>query len=147
MPNLATLLYPDAISRVPLTVRFVETDLMGIVHHANYLIYFEQARVEYFLRRGAVFEEWAQRGIHFPVVESHVRYRKPAFFNQQLMIDCWLHEVSRASARFDYAIYADQQQLTEGYTVIACVNSQRKLQRVPDDILALMKASESYISQ
>ena len=50
-----------SVTHIAVRVRFGETDLMAIVHHANYLLYFEEARVEYLLRRGAVYAEWIAR--------------------------------------------------------------------------------------
>ena len=71
---------PRLCSRMTLLVRFCETDLMGIVHHANYLQYFEAGRVDWLHRRGISYEIWAKNGVHLPVVETHIRYRKAARF-------------------------------------------------------------------
>ena len=51
-------------SRLPLRVRFCETDLMGIVHHANYLTYFKAGRVDWRHKRGVTSDSWAREGIH-----------------------------------------------------------------------------------
>jgi hypothetical protein len=71
-------------SRFGLQVRFCETDLMGIVHHANYLTYFEAGRVDWLHRRGISYDVWTKQGIHLPVVETHLRYRKAARFDDEL---------------------------------------------------------------
>ena len=72
------------VSRHTLRVRFGETDLMGIVHHGTYISYFEVGRVEYMRRRGLDYHSWTQLGIHLPVVEVHVRYRRTARFDELL---------------------------------------------------------------
>ena len=70
-----------------LQVRFCETDLMGIVHHANYLLYFEAGRVDWLHRRSISYDVWTKQGIHLPVVESQLRYRKAARFDDVLHVD------------------------------------------------------------
>ena len=75
------------VSRYVVRVRFCETDLMGIVHHGSYLSYFEAGRVEYMHRRGVEYLEWAKQGLHLPVVEAQVRYRKTARFDERLVVE------------------------------------------------------------
>src|SRR5580698_907769 len=65
-------------------VRFCDTDLMGIVHHANYFAYFEVGRVEWLRKRGVAYTDWASRGLHLPVVDASIRYRVPARFDDVL---------------------------------------------------------------
>src|SRR5262252_1573826 len=87
-------------SRMTFAVRICETDLMGIVHHANYLIYFEAGRVDWLHRRGISYESWARQGIHLPVVETRVRFRKAARFDETLLLDTTALEVTRVTVRF-----------------------------------------------
>jgi len=88
-----------ARSIVRVRVRFCETDLMGIVHHANYLVYFEAGRVDWLHRRGVRYEEWARRGIHLPVVDARLRYRKAARFDETLIVASTCVEVTRVTVR------------------------------------------------
>src|ERR1044071_7606347 len=76
-----TLDPPHLTSRMSLRVRFCETDLMGIVHHANYLAYLEAGRVDWLRKRGVTYASWAAQGRHLPVVEVGVQYRAPARFD------------------------------------------------------------------
>jgi len=130
------------VSRVPIRVRFAETDLMGIVHHASYLIYIEEARVEYLLRRGANYADWAARGTHFPVIDARVRYRTAAVFPDSLTIEVWAGEVTRVSVRFDYRIWRDTTLIAEAYTTLACIDDNRAPKRVPPDVLAVLASPE-----
>src|SRR5450755_4199220 len=91
-----------AMTTVRLRVRFCETDLMGIVHHSNYLAYFEAGRVEWLRRRGVTYADWAARGIHLPVVEASVRYRAPARFDDIIAVETRLVEIRAAPLRFEY---------------------------------------------
>src|SRR5438552_659960 len=82
-----------------LRVRFCDTDLMGIVHHANYFAYFEAGRVEWLRRRGVAYASWAGRGFHLPVIEATIKYRSPARFDDMIDVETALGELRTASLR------------------------------------------------
>ena len=84
-----------SVSCVPLRVRFGETDLMGIVHHASYVVYFEAARVSWLRRRGVTYQAWAAAGIHLPVVDIAIQYKRPAKFDDELIVETTLSQVTR----------------------------------------------------
>jgi acyl-CoA thioester hydrolase len=133
------------LTRSRLRVRFCETDLMGIVHHSNYLAYFEAGRVEWLRRRGVTYVEWAARGIHLPVVEANVRYRAPAQFDDVIAIETRLVELRAASLRFEFRMerVADVPELlAEGFTRLACVNARHAVQRFSTDMLATLGSAE-----
>ena len=67
---------------------------MGIVHHGTYISYFEVGRVEYMRRRGLDYNSWTELGIHLPVVEAFVRYRKTARFDEVLCVESRLTELT-----------------------------------------------------
>ncbi len=145
VPPIAASAGPNegvTVSRVPIRVRFAETDLMGIVHHASYLIYVEEARVEYLLRRGANYADWAARGTHFPVVDARLRYRTAAMFPDQLEVEVWVGETTRVSCRFDYRIWRGTTRIAEAYTTLACVDDNRAPKRLPADVLAVLASPE-----
>ena len=125
---------PRDVERTPLVVRFCETDLMGIVHHGNYLQYFEVGRVCWFKERGATFDKWD--GVQLPVVEARLRYRKPARFDDDLVIETWVSERKGASVRFAYRIVrssgAQEELLCEGDTLLACVGPGLQPRRFPE---------------
>jgi acyl-CoA thioester hydrolase len=131
-------------SRMTFTVRFCETDLMGIVHHANYLCYFEAGRVDWLHRRGVSYEYWVKRGIHLPVVEARVRYRKAARFDETLEVETTCVELSRVTVKFGYVItrVADRVRLCEGDTLLACVGAELAPKRFPEDIAAVFRSAE-----
>jgi acyl-CoA thioester hydrolase len=136
-----------ATTRSRLRVRFCETDLMGIVHHSNYLAYFEAGRVEWLRRRGVTYADWAARGIHLPVVEASLRYRAPARFDDIIAIDTRLVELRAASLRFEYRMEragssAPPELLAEGFTRLACVNEHHAVQRFSSDVLATLGSAE-----
>ena len=81
------------LTRYIVRVRFRDTDLMGVVHHATYLEYLEAGRVEYLRRRGMDYVEWTRRGVHLAVAEVHVRYRKSARFDDRIVVETRLAEL------------------------------------------------------
>jgi acyl-CoA thioester hydrolase len=129
-------------STMPLVVRFCETDLMGIVHHANYLVYFEAGRVDWLHRRGIKYEEWARRGIHLPVVEARVRYRKAARFDDELVVASTCVELTRITVRFGYVITRGEDRICEGETLLACVGQDLRPLRIPADIGDTFRSAE-----
>ena len=130
-------------SKMTLTVRFCETDLMGIVHHANYLVYFEAGRVDWLRRRGARYEDWARRGIHLPVVETRLRYRKAARFDETLLVASTCAELTRVTVRFGYVITRGDDRICEGETLLACVGHDLLPKRFPADIAATFRSGET----
>ena len=131
-----------SVSRVPVRVRFAETDAMGVVHHASYPLYFEVARVEWLRRRGVRYTEMRANGVHLPVVELSLKYTSPAWFDDPLDVIVELVEVRSASVRFEYRIERDSLQLTEGFTRLACVGADGRPLRVSDEMRAVLQRGE-----
>lgn len=121
-------------SHTPIRVRFCETDLMGIVHHANYLAYFEEGRVDWLRKRDVTYAEWAHKGVHLPVVEAHTRYRAPLAFDDIVDIETRLSELKAYSVRFDYRATKNGVLLAEAHTKLACVGPDHKLRPIPEDL-------------
>jgi len=123
-------------------VRFVETDAMGIVHHSNYLAYFEEARVEYLRAIGHPFTEWRDAGLESPVLESFVQYRQPLEFDDQITVHVHLAAVTRATFQMAYLITVDDQggvtgPRATGVTVHGCTTTGGRPTRLPDWLRAL----------
>ena len=134
-----------ATSTYRLRVRFCETDLMAIVHHANYLVYCEAARVDWLHKRGVSYADWERMGIHLPVVDVRLRYRQPARFEDVLAIETTVAELSRASVRFAYRIRRGEDLLCEAETLLACVGHDLGLRRLPADVAAVLRSPESVV--
>jgi len=129
-------------SRHVIRVRFCETDLMGIVHHANYLVYFEAGRVDWLKKRGVRYEEWAKKGFHLPVVETRLRYRKAARFDEPLEVETTCVDVTRVTVRFGYVIRRGEDRVCEGETLLACVGHDMAPKRLPADVAAVLRSAE-----
>ena len=133
---------------VRVRVRFAETDLMGIVHHASYLAYMEVARVEWLRRRGVTYATWADQGIHLAVAEVSLKYRAPARFDDELDVETSLGEVRAASVRFDYRIVraADATLCTEGATRLAYIDHTLSLRRLSPEMLEALARAERAVA-
>ena len=108
-------------------VRFVETDAMGVVHHSNYLAYFEEARVAFLQHVGHPYTEWRGAGLESPVLESFVQYRQPLEFDDVAGIHVSLGALSRATFQMAYLVTADgdEQVRATGVTVHGCTAGGR----------------------
>ena len=134
---------PDhCVTLLALRVRFFETDLMGIVHHATYLTYVEAGRVEYLRRRGADYRALMDRGFHMPVVEAKLAYRRTARFDDELLVQTRLGALTRVTVRFDYEVLRGDELIVEGHTLLACVDGAHKPRRIPPDVVDLLRAPE-----
>lgn len=129
-------------SAMDLRVRFCETDLMGIVHHGSYLVYFEAGRVEWLRRRGVTYAEWASRGVHLPVVEAHVSYKAPSRFDDLLVVETTLAELRAVSMKFAYVIRRGATAIAEGWTRLGCIDDTHKLLRIPEHMRDVLLAAE-----
>jgi acyl-CoA thioester hydrolase len=125
-------------------VRFAETDLMGIVHHASYLAYMEVARIEWLRRRGVTYAVWAEQGIHLPVVDLAIKYRAPARFDDEIDVETTLGEMGAATLRFDYRIVriADGTLCADGTTRLACIDGRHSLKRLSEEMIQALSAPE-----
>jgi len=132
----------DATSTHRLQVRFAETDLMGIVHHATYLLYCEAARVDWLHKRGVSYQSWVEHGIHLAVVESKLRYRAPAHFDDILDVVTEVEAITRVTVKYRYRIKRGETLLCEAYTLLACVGDDMKLKRLPREVKEVLEASE-----
>lgn len=85
-------------------VRFVETDMMGVVHHANYFRWFEMGRVEYLRQAGILLKELLADGIIFPITDVDCHYQASAKFDDYILIETTLEKISPVKMVFTYRV-------------------------------------------
>ncbi len=119
--------------RHKIKIRYAETDQMGIVHHSNYLIYFEEARVSFMEHRGKPYHRMESEGILVPVVESYVKYMKPVYFGDEIEISVTFKAMG-VRFRFHYEVFRGKEKVAEGYTTHVYVNRNFKILRPPEGI-------------
>ena len=117
----------------PVKVRFAETDAQGIAHNSNYFVWFEVARVEYLARYAGGYQRLRDLGFEALVLETHVRYLKPAKFDDRLLVHARCLDVRGARFRYEYAIERDGELLADGWTAHATVDrATHRPTRVPE---------------
>jgi acyl-CoA thioester hydrolase len=125
-----------------LRVRFCETDLMGVVHHATYLVYFEVGRVDWLRKRGITYADWTARGVQVPVVDASVQYRTASRFDDLLVVETTLLRLRTVSLDYGYRIRRGDTLVAEGTTRLASVDASMKLLRIPEDIREALLSGE-----
>jgi acyl-CoA thioester hydrolase len=116
-------------------VRYAETDRMRVVHHSNYFVWFEAARIDLLDHLGLPYRELEADGYFIPVLEAQAKYMSPAHFDDRLKIELRLAEPPSARFRFDYTVCRDDTVLTNGYTVHAFMDGSGKPLRPPERFL------------
>jgi acyl-CoA thioester hydrolase len=128
--------------KTDIRVIYGDTDQMGVVYYANHLRFFEVGRNEFLRARGASYRGLeAERGLYLPVIEASVSYKQPARYDDLLTIETTLAWVQRASLRFEYQVVRGSELIAQGHTVHACVDARGKVQRLPVELTALLRAT------
>ena len=124
------------ISTIELTVRYAETDQMGVAYHANHLVWCDLARTEYLRERGIRYRDLEAGGLRLAVVEAQVRYRGSARFDDRLRIRCWVREIGSRRVEFGYAMeQADLgRPVATARTALVPLDASYALTTLPDDV-------------
>jgi acyl-CoA thioester hydrolase len=127
-PTLDAGAYPFAHR---LRVRFAETDAMGIVHHSNYLVYLEAARVEYLRSIGHPYVELRSDGVDYAVLECFVQYRSPLRFDEEVDVYLAIASATRTTFQMGYLLTVGGEVRATGATVHGCVTADGRPTRLP----------------
>lgn len=107
-------------------VPYADTDQMGVVYYANYLVYFERARNELLRACGMTYRGMEEAGAMLPVREAHVDYRAPAGYDDVLDLVAWVSLAKGARLRIDCRVERNGEILATGHTVHACVSRETR---------------------
>ncbi len=128
-------------------VRFAETDAQGIAHNSNYFVWFEIARVEYLEQFAGGYQRLRDLGVEAVVLETHVRYLKPARFADRLRVHARCLDVKGARFRYEYVIERAGEIIADGWTAHATVqSSSMRPTRVPSWLQEAISSAESSAS-
>jgi len=117
-------------------VRYCETDQMGLVHHGSYVNYFEEARISWISNLGFSYSEMEKSGIILPVSKLNINYLRPAYFENDLVVNVELAELPTSRLIFNYTITNKHEVVVTGTTVLAFLNKEtKKPVRCPDYML------------
>jgi acyl-CoA thioester hydrolase len=116
------------ISQSRITVRYAETDQMGIAHHANYPIWYEVARTDLIKEMGMTYSEMENRGLIVPLLELQCKYISPAYYEDELTIEAKVKTLTRVKIEFEYCIYknGNLSPINVGHTLHALVTKDLK---------------------
>ena len=114
-------------------VPFFETDGMGIVHHANYVLYLERARVLWLEEHDQSYRAYIDQGIHYATTRVELDYQRAARFDDAIEISAWLDWIRGASLRMNYQLICAGSQIATASTVHASVNSEGRVRRLPKE--------------
>lgn len=120
-------------------VRYAETDQMGVVYYANYLVWFEVGRTEWLRQAGWNYREMEGDGFALPVIEAHCVYRQSARYDDELDIRARGTRLSPVRVRFDYQVVrvTDGSVLAEGHTVHASLDPTGRPRKLPERVVTM----------
>jgi acyl-CoA thioester hydrolase len=121
-------------------VRYAETDKMGVVYYANYLVWFEIGRTDWLRDTGWTYSAMENEGLALPVIEAHCEYKAGARYDDEIEIRTRARLVSPVRIAFDYDAVrlGDGQTVATGYTVHATVNDSGRPTRLPARVKELL---------
>lgn len=111
------------VSQSKITVRYAETDKMGIVHHSNYPVWFELARTEHIKSLGVSYSELEQRGMMLPLIDLSCHYIRPAHYEDEITITARVCSLFFAKMEYYYEVFRGDELLCTGKTMHGFVDS------------------------
>jgi acyl-CoA thioester hydrolase len=132
-----------SISETFVRVNYSETDQMGVVYHARYLVWLDVARTEHLRRSGMSYRDLEASGLRLAVSDVTIRYRQPARYDDPVRIRCWVRQVASRKVEFGYAVEhaEDDRLLATATTGLLALNSVMALSRLPDEVRGALKVT------
>jgi acyl-CoA thioester hydrolase len=138
--------------QLPYRIPFSETDAMGIVHHSNHARYFERGRVELLRLIDLNYSGMVKRGYHLPLTEFQVQFKKPLYFDDLIVVETRISELTRVRMNIEYKIFKGPEleksrmveasdetpALVTGKTFHCCVNEKGRPVEMPEDIFQIL---------
>lgn len=125
---------------VDIRVRYAETDAMGVVYHANYLPWFEIARIALFEKIGVSYRKLEEQGYLMPVLEAHLKYIAPARFDDLVRVTVTMDEMPRVRIRVTYTVTLNGRVITTGETLHAFMDREARAVKPPPAVLDAIAA-------
>lgn len=116
---------------IQIRVRYAEADRMGLLHHANYLVYFEQGRTELLRQQGLAYRDLEDRGFLLVLTRVQVRYRRPARYDDVLTLRTTVAKTGMVKIEHSYELLRDGELLAEGETTLGCIDRAGQPQMLP----------------
>ncbi|MBV6521361.1 MAG: putative esterase [Gemmatimonadaceae bacterium] len=125
-------------------VRYGETDQMGVVYHAEYLVWCEMGRTEFIRAAGLPYAEMERRGTALAVADASLRYHAPARYDDRIRVRTTLRAVGSRAITFDYAIFNAETgvRLVTARTMLVAIDSQGRASVIPADIRLMLEGGQ-----
>lgn len=130
-------------SELVIRVSYADTDQMGMVYYANYLVYFERGRTEWLREHGINYKKLEDRGVLLPVAESYCKYIAPARYDDILTVKTKVSKLGFASAEFEYEVFRQEVLIMTGWTKHPFVNKEFRPIKAPVEIKNILEKSDA----
>jgi acyl-CoA thioester hydrolase len=129
------------VSEIQVRVNYSETDQMGVVYHARYLVWLDVARTEHLRLSGTSYRELEAAGLRLAVSDISMRYRQPAKFDDVIRVRCWVRDVATRRVEFGYAVEdgANGRLLATASTGLMSLGADMRLRTIPDQVRAALR--------
>lgn len=117
-------------------VNYSETDQMGFVYHANYLVWLDMARTEHLRATGMSYRQLEDQGIFLAVTDARVRYRRPAKYDDRIRVRCWVRDLASRRVIFGYAVERAETEelLATAETALIALDQRHAPTRIPEHV-------------
>ncbi len=119
---------------ITIRVRYADTDRMGLLHHANYLVYFEQGRTELLRAQGFTYRDIEDQGFYLVLTKIQVRYRRPAYYDDLLTLRTIVVRTTLVKIEHRYELLREGVLVAEAETTLGCVDKTGTVQRLPESL-------------
>ncbi len=129
-----------ATASIEFRVRYAETDQMGVVYHANYLVWCELGRTELIRVRGTPYAELERQGVVLAVADASLRYHAGARYDDLIRVEAWIEELRSRTVTFGYRVLrvdetGGTEKLATATTRLICIDHDKRPRKLPDDLM------------
>ncbi len=117
---------------IEIRVRYAETDRMGLLHHANYLVYFEQGRIELLRSMGRTYKDVEDEGYLLVLARIEVKYKRPVRYDDTLILRTIIERTTGVRIEHRYELYCLGMLAAEGSSTLACIDREGNPQALPE---------------
>lgn len=122
-------------------VRYAETDQMGIVHHASYVVWLEEGRSQWMRTHGRSYAQFEKEGFLLAVTDLQIRFHRAAYYDQTVTVRCWITQVRSRQIEFGYQIFSPEtgDLLVSAATKHMCLNRAKEVVNIPESWLVFLR--------
>ena len=124
-----------------IVARYAETDKMGVVYYANYLIWMEVGRTDYLASLGFPYSQLESDGVLFPVCSARIKLHRPSYYEDKLVVNTVLESLRSRKVAFSYRVMRGGELLVEGHTEHICVDNGMKVRKIPAGLFEVLQRS------